>query len=236
MEEPDGLVAVLARGERGDLHGVLALRSERLSAGGQDRQPRRGGEQFGDELPAGVDDPLAAVEDEQQTAVGEPFAERCHRPAGAVVQQPDTVADRRGEQLVVIQVGEVGPPHAVRVPVPDALGGLQGQPALADPAAPAESDQPVILKCPVDAVQFAVAADETGRHDGEVAHHAGHPASPGPAASVHSEKQSKTADNVSCPIGSRHKRKAGSPVVRPLGPAPPVPRADPVRPGRGRRP
>ncbi len=188
MEEPDGFVAVLARGERMHLHGVFALCPERLAAGGEDGQPRRGGEEFGDELPTGVDEPLAAVEDEQQPAVGEPLAERSHRTAGAVVQQPHTVADRRGEQLVVVQMGEVGPPHAVRVPVAHPPGGLQGEAALADPAAPAEGNQPVIPKCPVDAVQFAVAADEAGRHDREVAHHAGHPASPGPAASVHSEK------------------------------------------------
>lgn len=171
-EEPHGLLAVTARSQRGYVQAVFAAHAERLSAGGEDGQSRCGSQEFAHQVAARVDDPLAAVQDEQQIPVGEPLAERLHGARQVVVQEPDGIGDGADEQSVVVEMGQVGPPHAVGVPLARPVGGAKSQPALADSATARERDQPVFLKCPCRIAQFADSADETGRHDGKIAHHA----------------------------------------------------------------
>ncbi|MFI8794173.1 hypothetical protein [Streptomyces sp. NPDC055105] len=76
---------------------MLALDPEGLPADGEDGQVRGGVEELGDQLPAGIEDALAAVEDEEDAPAGQPFAQRLDGRARIVVQETDGVGDRGGE-------------------------------------------------------------------------------------------------------------------------------------------
>lgn len=162
-------VVTVVHGERSHLDTVLDPDPDGLSAGGEDGQLRCCGEEFAHQQQTGGQHAFAAVEDEQDLPTGQPLAQRLDRGARIVVEEVDRVADRRGEQPVVVEVGQVDPPDPVGVLPPDLLRDAQRQSALPDSATTGERDASLLRQRRSDCVEFAVAADKAGRHHWEVA-------------------------------------------------------------------
>lgn len=170
-EELEGVLVAVQR-ERRDVDAVFVRGAERMSAGGEDGEAGGRGEQFADEMAAGVHEPFAAVEDEQQLSVREPFAERLDGAARGVVEESDGLGDGGEQQPLVVERREVDPGDCVGAPLDRRTGSAQGEvEALADATAADQGDQPVLLdRCFQDG-QFCPAPHEAGRLMRKVSHH-----------------------------------------------------------------
>ncbi len=141
---------------------LLARDAEGAAAGGEDGESGGGGEEFGDEPGAGLGQVLAGVQDEQQPVVGEPAAEPGGGCAGGVVGEVHGVGDERDEQPLAVELAEVGPPGAVRVPLGGPVRGAQREPGLPDSPDAGHGDEAVLRQRGGDALQFRAASHETG--------------------------------------------------------------------------
>ncbi|CAM5385821.1 hypothetical protein STANM309S_03937 [Streptomyces tanashiensis] len=148
--------------QRVECDDVLPLDAERPAAGGEDGEAGGGGEEFGDEPGAGLGEVLAGVEDEEQPAVGEPAAESGGTHAGGVVGEVDGVGDERDEEPVAVELGQVGPPGAVRERAGGAVRGAQREPGLPDSPDAGHGDEAVLRQRGGHALQFRAASHETG--------------------------------------------------------------------------
>ncbi len=169
LEEPERVGGAVDR-ERLDADDVLAPGVERLPAGDQDGQPRRGGDQLGQQMGAGAAEVFGGVEDEQEALVAEPFAERLDGHPQGVVREPDRVRDGGEQQGVVVERGEVGPPGAVGVAVGGGAGGPDGEPGLADAAGADQGGHPPRGQRGVQPGQFGPPPDEAARLVGKESH------------------------------------------------------------------
>ena len=126
------LLLVVRYRERTHLDDRFSRDAEGLPARGEDPQ-RRGLTKKGvGEHRTGVEQVLAVVEDEQQPLGGEVLDQPRHRPPTRLIAKAERGHDRLGDELWILQAGELHQPHTIRNAAPQVGGRPQGQPRLAD--------------------------------------------------------------------------------------------------------
>ncbi len=173
-EERDGVVV---RGVAGpDLGGwcrqgrhdedLLALDPERVPAGGQDAQAGCGGEQLAGQHRAGVGEVLAVVEHHQQPLVLQVGGEVAGGVRGDLAEL-EGVGHGVGEQLLVVESGQLHEPDAVGEGAPHLGCHPQGQARLADPTDAGQGEHPAARQELPGLRQLAPAAHEAGQLGGQ---------------------------------------------------------------------
>jgi hypothetical protein len=147
--------------ERLDRVDQLAVELERFAAGRQDGHGGPGHEQRRQDLRRFGEHVLAVVDDEAACGPAHRGAERLLGRARGRGRAPDGRQDDVGDRLAALERREVDEPHAVGEPVGCPVGDLDGQPRLARPRGPGESDQPVDAEQLVDPGQVGLAAHQT---------------------------------------------------------------------------
>ena len=162
-------------GVRGDLEGsdgvaVLGMEPEGLATGGQQRQRRSSGQQFGDQR-GSREQVLEVVEHEQRVLRSK---EPLDRPIGVLSLQRcglERLRDRARDVLCVRDCGERDEPCAVLELGLEPAGNLESQPRLAHSAGADERDQPDVAPAQQrpDLLSIRVAAKRPGRRQGQPA-------------------------------------------------------------------
>ena len=133
--------AGLGHGQRAQAQDVLGGQAERLAGRGQHRQVGAGVDQPAGDLPGGVHDVLAVVEDEERPADGQGVPGRV-QDGVALDPQAERGGQGAGDQAGLLDLGQLD-----HVGGPAGLGGvgrdLQRQPGLAHPARADDGDQPL---------------------------------------------------------------------------------------------
>nr|WP_159058837.1 hypothetical protein [Streptomyces caeruleatus] len=172
-EERQGRVA-LGAGEVavrvGDRQGpyveeVFLGEAEAVAAGGEDPYAGRAVQQRGGELGAGRQQVFAVVDQQQQSAVPQPFHQRAERWPRGVVVQVERVGGGERDERGVVQAGEVHEADAVGEGAPYRGRDARGEAGLADAARAGQGDQPCPGQQFTSGGEFAAPVDEAGRLD-----------------------------------------------------------------------
>ena len=143
--------------------------AEALSARGKDPELWARQQQRFRELPGGVEQVLAVVEEDEQSRVPDVVDDRS---LGREVRS-DAGADRRGHDIREVVNGccgrELAEPGAVGRVAQHVAGDTDRQPRLPDAADAGHRDQSSVVQRSGDAGELCVAADERRELDGEVA-------------------------------------------------------------------
>jgi hypothetical protein len=121
---------------------------------------------------------LAVVQQQQQFAVAEVFAQHGLRPAAGLVVHPERLGDSVRHQGRILHVFEFDDPDPVRErPGHDRCDPV-GEPRLAHAAHSGERDEPYVGEEPADVRNVALAPDEAGGVGGKTpgANHGSHTA------------------------------------------------------------
>ncbi len=143
----DDIQPVARTGDRQGRHPPrdLARHPERLATGGQDREPRTGGEQAVGEVRDGVDDVLAVVQNDQDRTVSYEPGDGIDGRLGGGLPHPQHARHRGRHRTRVVHRGQLHEGHPVRIAV-DALGGrVHRQSRLADSRRTGQRDEPMGL-------------------------------------------------------------------------------------------
>ena len=111
---------------------------------------------------------LRVVEQEQQILVGEERRDGRDRGDARDLGRAERARDLGRDLRRVAERRQLGEPHAVRVAVEEAAGGLEHQPGLAGPARADERDEPVALDQRHDLGELLLPADEARQLDRQV--------------------------------------------------------------------
>ena len=141
---------------------------QRLAAGRQDPQPRRGAQQRAGQPGAGIQQMLAVIQYQQQLRRPQPVDQRLQHRHITRLPHPQRQHHLRGHQPRIGDTGQLGQPHPVREPAHHPRPGLQGQPGLSRPAGPGQRDQPRLAQQPFQPGQVLLAAQEAGQRRGQV--------------------------------------------------------------------
>lgn len=116
-EQPYGVRGAAGHGghrQRGHRQQVLGRAPQRLPAGGQHPEPGGRPQQRVHQLGAGRHQVLAAVQHQQQLAIGQLLGQYVDRRPGRGVGQPQRLQDGVPEQLRGLHPGDLDQPDAVR--------------------------------------------------------------------------------------------------------------------------
>ena len=158
----------VGQGQRRHHQLLLPPERERDPAGGQHREPRRGGEQLLDHR-AGLPHLLEVVGHEQELPVAEVVAQRLQDGAAGCLGDPQGPGQDGGDQVRVGDRGQVGEEGAVAVAGQQLGRDLEGQAGLAGAAGAGEGEQPGPSQQPPGLGGLPLPADERGELGGQVA-------------------------------------------------------------------
>ena len=122
---------------------VLTAKMQGPAARHEDRKPRRGGKELGDESGVGRH-LLEVVEHEQHVAITNRLAHPLDVVSRAHVDDADRAGNGGRRQIRIVHRGQLDEPHAIGEPrsVVQLPGDFDGEPGLADPAGTEQRDQP----------------------------------------------------------------------------------------------
>ncbi len=107
---------------------------QRLAAGRQHPQPRRGAQQRAGQPGARIQQMLAVIQHQQQLRRPQPVDQRLQHRHITRLPHPQRLHHLRGHQPRIGDAGQLSQPHPVREPAHHARPGLQRQPGLSGPA------------------------------------------------------------------------------------------------------
>ena len=145
---------------------LLALDAEHVPAGGEDAQPRGGGQQLAGQHRAGIGEVLAVVEHHQEALrleVGREIGGRIGRD----LAQLERVGHGVREQLGIVEGGELDEPHAVGEGAADLGGHPECESGLADAPGAGEGEQAAGGQHPPRLGELATPPHEAGHLGGQ---------------------------------------------------------------------
>src|SRR5262245_42124088 len=111
---------------------------------------------------------LAIVDNQQERLVLECRRQRLDRTTWSTETDAQDIADDGGDQLRIIERGELREPYAVRISVEEAPPRLDCEPGLADPARPGQRHQAMTPQPRLDVREIGFASDQTRQLLGKV--------------------------------------------------------------------
>ena len=136
---------------------------QRLPAGREQDDVRAAAQQRVGELGARVDEMLAVVQQHQQAALADRLDERGEQRPARLAVHAEHAGDGDGDEIGIVQRGEIREPHPVPGPVQQPGRGLQAEPGLARAARAGQRDQPGAAEQAAHLGELGVPADEA-RH------------------------------------------------------------------------